>query len=95
MILEALASGLPVAAYPVMGPLDIIGDAPVGALDEDLRAACLRAATLSPDAAREFALGYSWRGAAEQFLANVRAANGDRLEPHVVAPKAVADQAAE
>ncbi len=95
VILEALASGLPVAAYPVMGPLDIIGDAPVGALDEDLRAACLKAATLSREAAREFALGYSWRGAAEQFLANVRRANGDRLEPHGLAPAAVTDLAAE
>lgn len=80
VILEALASGLPVAAYPVMGPLDIIGGAPVGALDEDLGAACRAALALSREDARAFALGYSWRAAAEQFLANVRRANGERLE---------------
>ncbi len=43
VLIEALASGLPVAAYPVTGPLDVIGDAGAGALDEDLRRACLAA----------------------------------------------------
>src|SRR4030081_3443566 len=43
VVLEALASGLPVAAFPVTGPRDIIGAAPVGALNEDLRVACLSA----------------------------------------------------
>ena len=43
VLLEALASGLPVAAFPVTGPRDVIGNAPVGVLDEDLRAACLSA----------------------------------------------------
>lgn len=80
VILEALACGVPVAAYPVMGPLDIIGEAPAGALDEDLAAACLRALTLSRDAARAHALTFSWARAAAQFLANVRRANGERLE---------------
>src|SRR6201999_4472610 len=37
VLLEALASGLPVAAFPVTGPLDVIGSAPVGVLSEDLR----------------------------------------------------------
>ncbi|HEY0911044.1 MAG TPA: glycosyltransferase family 1 protein, partial [Bradyrhizobium sp.] len=41
VLLEALASGLPVAAFPVTGPRDVIGAAPVGVLSEDLRAACL------------------------------------------------------
>ena len=41
--LEALACGVPVAAFPVMGPSDVIGDSAVGVLDEDLRAACLGA----------------------------------------------------
>ncbi|MGD9869096.1 MAG: glycosyltransferase family 4 protein, partial [Hyphomicrobiales bacterium] len=43
VLLEALASGVPVAAYPVTGPLDVIGDAPVGELDRDLRRAALGA----------------------------------------------------
>ena len=43
VILEALAAGVPVAAYPVPGPLDIIGSAPVGVLDEDLKKAALAA----------------------------------------------------
>ncbi len=43
VLLEALASGVPVAAFPAAAPRDVIGDAPVGALDEDLRRACLRA----------------------------------------------------
>ena len=74
VLLEALASGLPVAAYPVPGPRDVIGKAPVGALDADLRAACLRALTLSPEACRRFALERTWEASARCFLANVTAA---------------------
>lgn len=77
VIIEALASGLPVAAFPVMGPLDIIGTSSAGALDDDLRAAALRALTLSRDDARALALEYSWERAAGQFLDNVRRANGE------------------
>jgi glycosyltransferase involved in cell wall biosynthesis len=69
--LEALASGVPVAAFPVMGPKDVVGDHPVGALDEDLRAACLRALGLSREACREFALTRSWTTSARQFIAHV------------------------
>jgi glycosyltransferase involved in cell wall biosynthesis len=75
VLLEALACGLPVAAYPVQGPLDVVGDAPVGALDEDLRAACLKAleiarhpASLTP---RRFAEAHSWRACTLQFLRNI------------------------
>ena len=73
VLLEALASGLPVAAYPVTGPMDVLADAtePVGVLDNDLRTACLKALELSPEAARRFALRYSWRESARQFLDNV------------------------
>lgn len=80
VLLEALASGLPVAAYPVMGPLDILGDSDAGILDEDLRAACLGAMAIDPAAARELALSFSWRRSALQFLDNIRLANGETLE---------------
>src|ERR1700759_5086500 len=46
VLLEALASGLPVAAFPVTGPRDVIGQAPVGVLNDDLRAACLSALSI-------------------------------------------------
>ena len=68
--LEALASGVPVAAYPVPGPRDVIGNHPVGALDDDLAAACLKALRISRDACREFALTRSWESSARQFIAH-------------------------
>ncbi|NWH07786.1 MAG: glycosyltransferase family 1 protein [Alphaproteobacteria bacterium] len=71
VILEALASGIPVAAYPVQGPLDVIGEAPVGALDEDLARACARALTVSGADAREFAMNFSWEACTRQFLSNL------------------------
>jgi len=70
--LEALASGVPVAAYPVTGPQDVIGNHPVGALRADLGVACSEALRVSRDACRQFALGYSWENSARQFLGHVR-----------------------
>lgn len=71
VMLEALACGVPVAAFPVQGPRDVVGGAPVAALDEDLRQACLRAAAIPRDACRAFALTRSWRSCTEQFLSNL------------------------
>ena len=70
--LEALASGVPVAAFPVTGPKDVIGDNPIGILSEDLREACLGALHISRDACRAFALSNSWENSARQFIAHVR-----------------------
>jgi glycosyltransferase involved in cell wall biosynthesis len=70
--LEALASGVPIAAFPVTGPKDIVGGHPVGALDEDLRAACLAALKLSRETCRNFALHYSWENSARQFIGHLR-----------------------
>jgi glycosyltransferase involved in cell wall biosynthesis len=70
--LEALACGVPVAAFPVTGPIDVIGDRPVGALNEDLRAACLQALNLSRSRCREYALSYSWENSARQFISHLK-----------------------
>jgi len=69
--LEALASGVPVAAFPVTGPKDVIGNRPIGALNDDLRVACLEALKVSKAACREFALACSWENSARQFLSHV------------------------
>ncbi len=71
---EALACGVPVAAYPVRGPIDILNGAPdaCGALDEDLRAACLAALDhRDPAVCREWAENFSWEAATRQFVANL------------------------
>ena len=68
VLLEALASGLPVAAFPVTGPRDVIGAAPVGVLDEDLRKACLEALQISRQACVEFAAGHTWQASARVFV---------------------------
>lgn len=72
VLLEALACGVPVAAYPVAGPLDVIGDAPVGCLHEDLAVAVREALKASPEACRAHAEKYSWAASAAQFLDNMR-----------------------
>ena len=71
VLLEALASGLPVAAFPAPAPRDVIGEAPVGALEEDLARACLRALECSRAQCRDFALGMTWEKSARIFLAHV------------------------
>jgi glycosyltransferase involved in cell wall biosynthesis len=71
VLLEALASGLPVAAFPVTGPRDVIGTAPVGALNDDLRIACLSALTISPQACLEFAGKHTWEASARAFVDNI------------------------
>jgi 1,2-diacylglycerol 3-alpha-glucosyltransferase/glucuronosyltransferase len=81
--LEALASGVPVAAYPVTGPKDVIGDNPIGVLNDDLRVACLEALKVSKAACREFALTYSWENSARQFLSHMnRVAKGKPDRPN-------------
>ena len=72
--LEALACGVPVAAYPVAGPRDVIGNNPIGVLHEDLRTACLKALHISRDACRAFALTRSWENSAREFVGHVRRA---------------------
>src|ERR1700736_5049963 len=71
VLLEALASGLPVAAFPVTGPRDVIGAAPVGVLDEDLRKACLAALAIPAQACVDFAAKHTWEGSAQAFIDNM------------------------
>jgi glycosyltransferase involved in cell wall biosynthesis len=68
VLLEALASGTPVAAYPVTGPIDVIGGAPVGVLNEDLRTAVLGALDVSREACRAHAANFSWQASTDAFL---------------------------
>ena len=69
VLLEALASGLPVAAFPVPGPRDVLGEAAgrVGILDADLRRAALSAAGLDRAECRRFAERFSWEECAAAF----------------------------
>lgn len=74
VMLEALASGVPVAAFPVEGPKDVILSERVGCLDEDLKKAVAGALKLDSDACRRYALRYSWRDCAllfESYLAPI------------------------
>jgi glycosyltransferase involved in cell wall biosynthesis len=71
VLLEALASGVPVAAFPVTGPRDVLGSAPVGALNDDLELACLAALRISPQACLEFAARHTWEASAKAFIENM------------------------
>lgn len=68
VLLEAMACGVPVAAYPTTGPIDVVQDGVTGALDDDLRAAVLRALEIDSSAARNYALAHSWESCTRQFF---------------------------
>ena len=67
VLLEALAAGTPVAAFPVTGPIDVITDERVGALDADLRNACLKALHCDRSMSRRHAEAWSWDACVAQF----------------------------
>lgn len=79
VMIEAMACGLPVAAYPVAGPIDVVGagglgplgtlSKPVGALDNDLSLAITQALGCSREAASAHGGSYSWESATDQFIA--------------------------
>lgn len=71
VLLEALASGVPVAAYPVQAPNDVITDSAVGVLNEDLQQAALTALSLNPQSCRNYALEYTWEKCTQQFVDNL------------------------
>ncbi|HVF64093.1 MAG TPA: glycosyltransferase family 1 protein [Casimicrobiaceae bacterium] len=78
VLIEAMACGTPVAAYPVTGPLDVVTDPRAGVLDENLRAAALAALNLDREAVRDFGVRFSWELATREFVS--------QLNPRVRAP---------
>jgi glycosyltransferase involved in cell wall biosynthesis len=83
--LEALACGVPVAAFPVTGPRDVIAGNPIGVLDDDLSKACMGALGVSRAACRAFALTRTWEHSARQFLAHANTVVTDAFRPRRVA----------
>jgi len=76
VLLEAMACGVPVAAFPVVGPIDVVQQGVTGILDEDLGAAVERALLLDREDCRRYAQRFTWEQATRQFLGN--------LEPRAV-----------
>jgi hypothetical protein len=72
VLLEALASGLPIAGFPVDSTRDVIAGAPVAILDDDLRSACMRSLTLSRADCRSYAKTMTWDESARCFLGNLK-----------------------
>jgi hypothetical protein len=72
VLIEAMACGTPVAAYPVTGPVDVVRDRTAGMLSDDLRAAALAALALDRDAVRRYAQQFSWAAATRQLLEQLR-----------------------
>ncbi len=75
VLLEAMACGLPVAAYPVTGPIDVLGDSEAGVMRENLQEACLLALRIPKAEARKHAEKFSWKVASEQFLDHLKPKN--------------------
>jgi glycosyltransferase involved in cell wall biosynthesis len=77
VLLEALASGLPIAAYPVTGPMDVIGASACGTLLDDLREAALAALDIPKDRCRAYGESFTWRESARQFFSNIETAHAE------------------
>jgi glycosyltransferase involved in cell wall biosynthesis len=95
VVIEALACGLPVAAFPASGPLDILGaagrgadgrfPATMGACDADLGVAIARALRADRNAAAVFGAGFSWERATDQFVDALSRATTPPLDRTLVA----------
>ncbi|HSS27180.1 MAG TPA: glycosyltransferase family 1 protein [Usitatibacter sp.] len=71
VLIEAMACGTPVAAFPVRGPVDVVTDPSAGVLDEDLGAAALEALRLDRTKVARFAQRYSWEHCTRQFVSHL------------------------
>lgn len=81
VLLEAMACGTPVAAFPTPGPLDVVGTSGAGALDADLKKAALEALKIDRDAALAYARTFTWENSARQFLDAINIARGAATKP--------------
>ena len=81
VLLEALASGLPVAGFPVAATQDVVGAAPVAVLDNDLHVACLRALAIPRLVCRQYAATMTWEASARSFLGNLVSARNLAAAP--------------
>ncbi|WP_315974392.1 glycosyltransferase family 4 protein [Microvirga sesbaniae] len=77
VLIEALASGLPIAAFPVTGPLDVIGPSGCGVLSWDLREAALGALAIPQERCRAYGETFTWQESARQFFSNIEKAHSD------------------
>jgi glycosyltransferase involved in cell wall biosynthesis len=78
VLIEALASGLPVAAFPVTGPLDVLGASGCGILKADLRQAALEALGIPRDRCRAYGETFTWHESARQFFSNIEKAHSEK-----------------
>lgn len=81
VLLEAMASGLPVAAFPITGPIDVVTDPKVGVLSDDLKAAALAALDLKREHCVAFAQNYSWNESAKAFFQHLYPLKADWSVP--------------
>ncbi|MGL4973775.1 MAG: glycosyltransferase, partial [Bosea sp. (in: a-proteobacteria)] len=93
VLLEAAASGLPVAAFPVQGPVDVFGDSGAAALDNDLHKAAMTALRIPRETAVSFAKTRSWHDSARQFYGHMARLSGHPLTGSVESAPAMPAEA--
>ncbi len=93
VMLEAAASGLPVAAFPVPGPIDVMGNSAAAVLDNDLHKACMAALKIAREECRAFALRHSWSAATDQFLSSMAMRDGKSFKQAIASPGPERDRA--